>query len=54
MLRQLAEQKDLPGYRITLDMPCFLAVITYADNRDLRQRHIRSLRDARVGPRYYR
>jgi oligopeptidase A len=37
MLRQLAEQKDLPGYRLTLDMPCFLAVITYAENRDLRK-----------------
>ena len=37
MLRQLAEQKELPGYRITLDMPCYLAVITYARNRDLRR-----------------
>ena len=37
MLRQLAEQKELPGYRLTLDMPCYLAVITYADNRSLRQ-----------------
>ena len=37
MLRQLAEQKELPGYRVTLDMPCYLAVITYADKRSLRQ-----------------
>ena len=37
MLRQLAEQKSLPGYRITLDMPCYLAVITYANNRELRK-----------------
>jgi oligopeptidase A len=37
MLRQLAEQKDLPGYRVTLDIPCYLAVITYADERALRQ-----------------
>ncbi len=37
MLRQLAEQKDLTGYRVTLDMPCYLAVITYADNRKLRK-----------------
>jgi oligopeptidase A len=37
MLRQLAEQKELSGYRVTLDMPCYLAVITYADNRALRQ-----------------
>ncbi len=38
MLRQLAEQKGLGGYRITLDMPCYLAVITYAEDRTLRQR----------------
>ena len=37
MLRQLAEQKELTGFRVTLDMPCYLAVITYADNRSLRQ-----------------
>ena len=37
MLRQLAQHKDLAGYRVTLDMPCYLAVITYADNRDLRK-----------------
>jgi oligopeptidase A len=37
LLSQLAEQKDLPGYRVTLDMPCYLAVITYADNRELRK-----------------
>ena len=37
MLRQLAEQKELPGYRVTLDMPCYLAVMTYADDRALRR-----------------
>jgi len=37
MLRQLAEQKQSGGYRVTLDMPCYLAVITYADNRALRK-----------------
>ena len=37
MLSQFAEQKDLTGYRVTLDMPCYLAVITYADNRELRK-----------------
>ncbi|MCP4874516.1 MAG: M3 family metallopeptidase [Gammaproteobacteria bacterium] len=37
LLRQLAEQKDLPGYRVTLDMPCYLAVITYAKKRELRK-----------------
>jgi oligopeptidase A len=37
LLGQLAEQKEIPGYRVTLDMPCYLAVITYADNRELRK-----------------
>jgi oligopeptidase A len=37
MLKQYAEQKSLDGYRITLDMPCYIAVITYADDRDLRK-----------------
>jgi len=37
MLKQLAEQKDKPGYRVTLDMPCYIAVITYADDRALRE-----------------
>lgn len=37
MLKQLAEQKDYSGYRITLDMPCYIAVITYADDRNLRK-----------------
>ncbi len=37
MMRQLAQQKEYAGYRITLDMPCYIAVITYADNRDLRE-----------------
>ena len=37
MMRQLAAQKDYAGYRVTLDMPCFIAVITHADNRELRK-----------------
>ena len=37
MMQQLAQQKNYDGYRITLDMPCYIAVITYADNRELRQ-----------------
>ena len=37
MLKQLAEQKQQSGYRVTLDMPCYLAVISFADNRDLRR-----------------
>ena len=36
MLRQYAEQKGLSGYRITLDMPCYIAIMTYADDRELR------------------
>jgi oligopeptidase A len=37
MLVQLAQQKQLTGYRVTLDMPCYIAVISYADDRELRQ-----------------
>ena len=37
MLKQYAEEKSLTGYRITLDMPCYIAVITYADDRELRK-----------------
>jgi oligopeptidase A len=37
MLRQLAEQNDQSGYRLTLDMPCYIAIITYASNRELRK-----------------
>jgi len=37
MTRQLARQNDQPGYRLTLDMPCYIAVITYAQNRTLRK-----------------
>ena len=37
MLKQNAKQKSLDGYRITLDMPCYIAVITYADDRALRK-----------------
>jgi oligopeptidase A len=37
MLKQYAEQKSLDGYRITLEMPCYIAVITYADDRHLRE-----------------
>ncbi len=36
MLRQYAEQKNREGYRITLEAPCYIAIMTYADDRDLR------------------
>lgn len=37
MLRELAEAKGLQGYRVTLDAPAYLAVMTYADDRALRE-----------------
>jgi len=37
MTRQLAEQNDHSGYRLTLDMPCYIAVITHAQCRELRK-----------------
>ena len=35
--RQQAEAKGKPGYRLTLDIPSYLPVMQYADNRDLRR-----------------
>jgi len=37
MTRQLARQNDQAGYRLTLDMPCYIAVITFAQSRALRK-----------------
>jgi oligopeptidase A len=37
MTSQLARQNDQPGFRLTLDMPCYIAVITYAQSRTLRK-----------------
>jgi oligopeptidase A len=37
LLATLAQQKNLDGYRITLDAPSYLAVMTYADDRELRK-----------------
>ncbi len=34
---EAAKQKNLKGYVITLDIPSYLAVMTYADDRNLRQ-----------------
>lgn len=36
LARQNAAQHGADGWRLTLDMPSFLPVMTYADNRDLR------------------
>jgi oligopeptidase A len=35
--REKARAKDLPGFLLTLDFPSYDAVITYADDRDLRR-----------------
>lgn len=37
MAQQVAKQRDLEGYLLTLEFPSYLAVITYADNRNLRE-----------------
>lgn len=37
LLKQLAEQREQTGALATLDFPVYLAIITYADNRDLRE-----------------
>jgi oligopeptidase A len=37
MCKQAATQRDLKGYVLTLEYPSFIAVMTYADNRELRQ-----------------
>ncbi|MEY3220514.1 MAG: hypothetical protein RIT27_1871 [Pseudomonadota bacterium] len=35
--KQLAEQKGLEGWVLTLDLPCYLSVMNYADNQTLRE-----------------
>ncbi|MFA6302980.1 MAG: M3 family metallopeptidase [Legionella sp.] len=35
--KELAEEQGLKGYLLNLETPCFLAVITYADDRALRE-----------------
>jgi oligopeptidase A len=37
MVKQLAEQNNQSGYRLTLDMPCYIAIITHAECRELRK-----------------
>lgn len=36
-MRQAAKDKNLPGWLVTLEFPSYYAVITYADDRSLRQ-----------------
>jgi oligopeptidase A len=37
LLASLAKQKEQSGYRVTLDFPSYLAVMTYAEDRSLRE-----------------
>lgn len=34
---ELAQEKSLPGWILTLEFPCYLAVVTYAEDRSLRE-----------------
>jgi oligopeptidase A len=36
LLRQTAELEEQDGWLLTLEFPCYMAVMSYADNRDLR------------------
>ncbi len=42
LAEQAAEAKGLQGYVITLDIPSYMAVITHADNRELREQAYRA------------
>ncbi|WP_193163472.1 M3 family metallopeptidase [Microbulbifer hainanensis] len=50
--RAVAKSKDLPGWVITLEGPSYLAVMTHADNRALRERVHKAFvsRASEVGP----
>lgn len=37
LARKAAEAEEIQGWLLNLEIPCYLAVITYADNRDLRR-----------------
>ena len=37
LLAQLAQQRELDGFVVTLDFPSYLPILTYADNRSLRE-----------------
>lgn len=37
MLKQAAEREELVGWRVSLEFPCYFAVMTYADDRALRE-----------------
>jgi len=42
MGRSQAASRDMPGWVFTLEAPSFLAIMTYCDNRDLRQQMYRA------------
>ncbi len=37
LMKQAAAAQSLDGYLLTLDAPCYLAIMTYCDNRELRR-----------------
>ncbi len=52
MARQTAEQKGLDGWQLTLEFPSYFAVMSYADNRELREEvyHAYATRASDQGP----
>lgn len=50
--KQSAESKDLKGYRFTLEIPSYLPVMTYCENRTLREEmyHAYATRASEQGP----
>ena len=50
--RQAAEAKELDGWLLTLEFPCYIAVMTYADSRSLRRElyHAFATRASNQGP----
>ncbi len=52
MARQTAEQKDLQGWLLTLEFPSYFAVMSYADDRGLREEiyHAYATRASDQGP----
>lgn len=52
MLKQFAEQAELDGWLVNLQMPSYIAVMTYADNRELREAVYRAFttRASELGP----
>ena len=42
MLEHYAKLKSLDGYRLNLEMPCYIAIVTYAEDRALRKQIYRA------------